>query len=146
MNDEEVMIPKSYHDKVCEEIIRFKDKQFYDAVHLLDDGTLEITVGDYTKVKRVLVEDCNNFGNLFYENDTDRPQGWIPCSERLPDLNENGVSDMVLLCWSDGQMTVGAYQGDRTFVGQAWPTARDCRVTVTAWQSLPKPWKGADDE
>ena len=76
--NEEVMIPKSYHDKVCEEIIRFKDKQFYDAVHLLDDGTLEITVGDYTKVKRVLVEDDNNFGNLFYENDTDRSQGeWI---------------------------------------------------------------------
>ena len=75
--NEEVMIPKSYHDKVCEEIIRFKDKQFYDAVHLLDDGTLEITVGDYTKVKRVLVEDDNNFGNLFYE-DADRPQGkWI---------------------------------------------------------------------
>ena len=80
------------------------------------------------------------------KSDADRPQEWIPCSERLPDLNENGVSDMVLLCWSDGQMTVGAYQGDRTFVGQAWPTARDCRVTVTAWQPLPKPWKGADDE
>ena len=73
---EEVMIPKSYHDKVCEEIIRFKDKQFYDAVHLLDDGTLEITVGDYTKVKRVLVEDGNNFGNLFYEDKADRPQGY----------------------------------------------------------------------
>ena len=73
--NEEVMIPKSYHDKVCEEIIRFKDKQFYDAVHLLDDGTLEITVGDYTKVKRVLVEDGNNFGNLFYEDKADRPQG-----------------------------------------------------------------------
>ena len=81
------------------------------------------------------------------KSDADRPQGnWIPCSERLPDLNENGVSDMVLLCWSDGQMTVGAYQGGRTFVGQAWPTARDCRVTVTAWQPLPTPWKGADDE
>ena len=80
MSNEEVMIPKSYHDKICEEIIRFKDKQFYDAVHLLDDGTLEITVGDYTKVKRVLVEDDNNFGNLFYE-DADRPQGeWI-CHE-----------------------------------------------------------------
>lgn len=26
MSNEEVMIPKSYHDKVCEEIIRFKDK------------------------------------------------------------------------------------------------------------------------
>ena len=79
--NEEVMIPKSYHDKVCEEIIRFKDKQLYDAVHLLDDGTLEITVGDYTKVKRVLVEDDNNFGNLFYE-DADRPQGeWIYCED-----------------------------------------------------------------
>ena len=78
--NEEVLIPKSYHDKVCEEIIRFKDKQFYDAVHLLDDGTLEITVGDYTKVKRVLVEDDNNFGNLFYE-DADRPQGeWLAVS------------------------------------------------------------------
>ena len=76
--NEEVMIPKSYHDKVCEEIIRFKDKQFYDAVHLLDDGTLEIHVTDYKMVKRVLVEDDNNFGNFFCEDKADRPQGeWI---------------------------------------------------------------------
>ena len=73
--NEEVMIPKSYHDKVCEEIIRFKAKQFYDAVHLLDDGTLEIHVTDYKMVKRVLVEDDNNFGNLFCEDKADRPQG-----------------------------------------------------------------------
>lgn len=71
---------------------------------------------------------------------------WIPCSERLPTLNEDGVSDMVLLCWSDGQMTVGAYQGNRTFCGQAWPVAKDCRVTVVAWQALPGPREGADDE
>lgn len=78
MSNEEVMIPKSYHDKVCEEIIRFKDKQFYDAVHLLDDGTLEIHVTDYKMVKRVLVEDDNNFGNLFCEDKANRPQGeWI---------------------------------------------------------------------
>ena len=79
---EEVMIPKSYHDKVCEEIIRFKDKQFYDAVHLLDDGTLEIHVTDYKMVKRVLVEDDNNFGNLFCEDKADRPQGeWFKDDE-----------------------------------------------------------------
>lgn len=72
-------------------------------------------------------------------------QEWIPCSERLPTLNEDGVSDMVLLCWSDGQRTVGAYRGDRTFVGQAWPAARDCRVTVIAWMALPEPWEGVDD-
>ena len=79
--NEEVMIPKSYHDKVCEEIIRFKDKQFYDAVHLLDDGTLEIHVTDYKMVKRVLVEDDNNFGNFFCEDKADRPQvEWLAVS------------------------------------------------------------------
>ena len=94
MSNEEVMIPKSYHDKVCEEIIRFKDKQFYDAVHLLDDGTLEITVGDYTKVKRVLVEDDNNFGNLFYE-DADRPQGeWVDKAiSIIDDMQREGIVD-----------------------------------------------------
>lgn len=88
---EEVMIPKSYHDKVCEEIIRFKDKQFYDAVHLLDDGTLEITVGDYTKVKRVLVEDGNNWGGLFYEDDVERPKGkWLLSDLQSQADNDNG--------------------------------------------------------
>ena len=71
---------------------------------------------------------------------------WIPVSERLPEITESGVSDMVLLCWSDGQRTVGAYQGNKTFVGQAWPMARDCRVTVIAWQPLPEPYEGGDVE
>jgi hypothetical protein len=70
---------------------------------------------------------------------------WIPCSERLPTLNGDGVSDMVLLCWSDGQRTVGAYRGDRTFVGQAWPVAKDVRVTVAAWQPLPEPYEEAGE-
>lgn len=67
---------------------------------------------------------------------------WIPVTEELPTLNDDGVSDMVLLCWSDGQRTVGAYRGDRTFVGQAWPAAKDVRVTVTAWMPLPEPYEG----
>ena len=69
---------------------------------------------------------------------------WIPVSEELPTLNDDGVSDMVLLCWTDGQRTVGAYRGNRTFVGQAWPVAKDVRVTVTAWMPLPKPYKESD--
>lgn len=72
----------------------------------------------------------------------DRLTGWIPCSERLPNLNEDGTSDMVLLCWSDWQRTVGAYRGDRTFVGQAWPVARGCSVTVIAWMPLPPAYQG----
>lgn len=71
---------------------------------------------------------------------------WIPVTERLPTLNDDGVSDMVLLCWSDGQRTVGAYRGDRTFVGQAWPVAKDVSVTVTAWMPLPESYKEESEQ
>lgn len=71
---------------------------------------------------------------------------WIPVSERLPTLNDDGVSDMVLLCWSDGQRTVGAYRGDRTFVGQAWPVAKDVSVTVTAWMPLPESYEEESEQ
>ena len=158
--NEEVMIPKSYHDKVCEEIIRFKDKQFYDAVHLLDDGTLEIHVTDYKMVKRVLVEDDNNFGNLFYE-DADRLQGWIPCSERLPNEGE-----VVLVCmrieshkaeWEEQRsIEFGRISSDRyDFNGTGWEWLNesgadywqaDWNNSILAWMPLPKPWKGEDDE
>lgn len=70
---------------------------------------------------------------------------WIPVTKELPTLNDDGVSDMVLLCWSDGQRTVGAYRGDRTFVGQAWPEAKDVRVTVTAWMPLPEPYVESEE-
>lgn len=73
------------------------------------------------------------------------PNKWIPVTEELPKLNDDGVSDMVLLCWSDGQRTVGAYRGDRTFVGQAWPEAKDVRVTVTAWMLLPEPYEESEE-
>lgn len=35
-------------------------------LNILDDGTLTVTIEDYTKVKRVLVQDENNCGGLFY--------------------------------------------------------------------------------
>lgn len=71
---------------------------------------------------------------------------WIPVTKELPTLNDDGVSDMVLLCWSDGQRTVGAYRGDRTFVGQAWPEAKDVRVTVIAWMPLPEPYRAKEED
>ena len=123
MSNEEVMIPKSYHDKVCEEIIRFKDKQFYDAVHLLDDGTLEIHVTDDKMVKRVLVEDDNNFGNLFCEDKADRPQGeWIDRSDGGRILNP---------WWENYECNRCGYYGSGT-----WNFCPYCGAKM----------KGADDE
>ena len=79
----------------------------------------------------------------------DRPQEWIPCSERLPDQAGR------YLC------TVGAaYRNPREmyYAPKDWATETDdttWRSTdgsyvynwfVEAWMPLPKPWEGADDE
>jgi hypothetical protein len=78
----------------------------------------------------------------------DRPQEWIPCSERLPSENgdylvtlENGV--VKILGYSTTQRTTypkGFYHIEDGF---SW---RQIQNPVTAWMPLPKPWKGADDE
>lgn len=72
----------------------------------------------------------------------DRPQGWIPCSERLPDLEEYvlvtlecGETMIMALDWDDGKIE--------------WKTQEESLIyddeEVIAWQPLPKPWKGVDD-
>lgn len=73
---------------------------------------------------------------------TDRPQGWIPCNERLPDLEEYvfvtlecGETMIMALDWDDGKIE--------------WKTQEESLIyddeEVIAWQSLPEPWKGADE-
>ena len=69
----------------------------------------------------------------------DRPQEWIPCSEREP----KGQGYYICTCkdgskykrasavkWSNGWQLTGA----RAY----W--------VVLAWMPLPQPWKGADDD
>ena len=67
----------------------------------------------------------------------DRPTGWIPCSERLPEENK-----MVLITTAWGYMAIGWIKQN------IWST--DLMVNlqdfVLAWMPLPEPWKGADDE
>lgn len=76
-----------------------------------------------------------------YEDPLEWYEGeWIPVDERLPELNDDGASDIVLLCWSDGQIAVGTYAGDRTFIGQDWPEATDASVKVVAWMPIPEPY------
>ena len=68
----------------------------------------------------------------------DRPQEWIPCSERLPKKYEQ-----VLCCNKDGRVFSTAL----TYVHPAykyWYFGK--HRSVIAWMPLPKPWKGADDE
>ena len=64
----------------------------------------------------------------------DRPQEWIPCSEKLP---ENG--HYYLWC-SD----MGSVQNDYYWNG--FENGQKYGYNIVAWMPLPKPWKGADDE
>lgn len=66
---------------------------------------------------------------------------WIPVSERLPELNDDGASDPVLLCWADRQIVVGYYAGNETFYAQSFPFATDGTARIIAWMPLPDPYK-----
>ena len=97
----------------------------------------------------------------FEADKADRPQEWIPCSERLPNEGE-----VVLVCmrieshkaeWEEQRsIEFGRISSDRyDFNGTGWEWLNesgadywqaDWNNSILAWMPLPKPWKGADDE
>jgi len=77
----------------------------------------------------------------------DRPQEWIPCSERLPEARES-----VLLA-------VNHKYGDWVGEGCYWETTDNHIIwkgyrwnatywddEIIAWMPLPKPWRGESDD
>lgn len=120
-----------------------------------EDGTLVIGVQDATAVTRVLVEDDKKNGDLYY---ADRPQEWIPCSERLPEEKEwigtkafgTTISDEVLVTFeSRGKRFVKPISFQNGELGGMDKRTMDViygEWKVVAWMPLPEPWKGADDE
>ena len=67
----------------------------------------------------------------------DRPQGWIPCSERLPKEN---TEVLMSLEWGIdiGECRNGDWHSE-------WINHYD-DGNVLAWMPLPKPWKGEGDD
>ena len=83
--------------------------------------------------------------------------GWIPCSERLPE--ESGYYLVTYHNWSDGNFLPKYndtyvrrlhYQISEHFVGWNYPknvddrAENDCHKEVIAWQPLPEPYKGRE--
>ena len=58
--------------------------------------------------------------------------GWIPCSERLPEKNTN-----VIACFSHGIVTEMRYEGNGIFQG-IYEYSTDI---IRAWQPLPEPYE-----
>ena len=68
----------------------------------------------------------------------DRPQGWIPCSERLPREEEQDDELGVLVTLGNGY---SGLQYDWYYDGHWY----DWNGFVVAWMSLPKPYKEKED-
>lgn len=126
-----------------------------DAINLLwyfQDECCSAVVGDFEKLPSA-----------------DRPQEWIPCSERLPETdNTNEINEfdvlLVVRPKKHPERTPQVYIGKLRPVegddgsGNFWGVkTAPCEWTiwgwsyfqepeVLAWMPLPKPWKGADDE
>lgn len=65
-------------------------------------------------------------------------QGWIPCSERLPDVD---VEVLATVDWSDVRIAW-------LKKGGTWETDEYILESdeILAWMPLPKPYKGGDDK
>ena len=98
------------------------------------------------------------FDEGYEKGKTDRPQEWIPCSERLPEEREwigtkkfgTTISDEVLVTFeSRGERFVRPIHFQNGELGGMDKHTMDAvhgEWKAVAWMPLPKPWKGADDE
>lgn len=73
-----------------------------------------------------------------------RPQ-WIPCSERLPEINGHHESDTVL-CYTDTGIYTFSVLQENIFGQCGFECERDddyhvLAGKVIAWMPLPEPWK-----
>lgn len=67
---------------------------------------------------------------------------WIPVSERLPDDD-----DRVLTYDTDGDINIMWFDGRDEDGKDVWKDDYSIEwCDIVAWQPLPEPWKGADDE
>lgn len=87
-------------------------------------------------------------GTLEEVPSADRPQEWIPCSERLPKKERTTY----LICTEGGYMCSCRWTNDMYGLGSnewskwGWHIMdKPQYAKVVAWMPL-KPWKGADDE
>ena len=89
----------------------------------------------YTKkAKQIVHEVAKEYNN-----------GWIPCSERLPEIDGN-TSDTVLVCGSNGFLYMAFWCDDLQWRFCECGMAKEpvLWTEIIAWQPLPEPYKERD--
>ena len=70
--------------------------------------------------------------------DSSHSNGWIPCSERLPDTEHiSGVSETVLVTTNNNSIFTAEYHGN----GKWLDDVADWSLEVIAWQPLPQAYQ-----
>lgn len=123
----------------------YKDEAYKAIDNCIRDGWDRISPTDAKMNIHHLVSDAN---------EADRPQGWIPCSERLPSKSGNylvtiiqnessfqqGVINVFIRSLAPANILYGEGFGKQmTWRQELWED-------VVAWMPLPKSWKGIDNE
>ena len=90
-----------------------------------------VSFDDAIEIVKQEAEQCNN--------------GWIPCSERLPEIDGN-TSDTVLVCGSNGFLHMAFWCDDLQWRFCECGMAKEpvLWTEIVAWQPLPEPFKERD--
>ena len=105
------------------EAIEAVRKEYEDAINIGDNG--DAIAYDVARILSALPS-------------AEAVQGWIQCSERLPDVD---VEVLTTTDWSEG--LIAWLRKDGTWETDEYILAND---EILAWMPLPTPYKGGDDE
>ena len=74
--------------------------------------------------------------------------GWIPVDEKLPEADEDGYSEKILVSFRNfslpdiGEYRVDGAKGTDFYIGDMEKAFSEYGLEVNAWMPLPKPYKG----
>lgn len=112
-------------------VTMMEDKPYYE-IKYKEVGSDHFCIG-YSSYRLDYVLEWKKQYIELVEREAGADQGWIPCSERLP---ENAMN--VIAQFSDGTVTELRYAGNGIFEGIYEYSTR----VIIAWMPLPEPYEG----
>lgn len=112
-------------------VTMMEDKPYYE-IKYKEIGSDHFCIG-YSSYRLDYVLEWKKQYFELVEREAGADQGWIPCSERLP---ENAMN--VIAQFSDGTVTELRYAGNGIFEGIYEYSTR----VIIAWMPLPEPYEG----
>ena len=130
---------KKFVDKL---IGRLEGLKTYYAEDFSQGYSCEVDCVEKYEVKKIVNELAEEYINTSTDTSTDTSSGWIPCSERTPDI-EGNTSDTVLVCTIDGFQHMAFWCDD-----EKWRYCESGMIKkpmewteIIAWMPLPAPYK-----